>query len=38
LDDFGVRSEVNVLIDAAEKVQVTGGEIQRSVVPILASA
>jgi len=36
LDDFGVRSEVNVLIDGDGKVHVTGGELQRSVVPILA--
>jgi len=36
LDEFGVRSEVNVLIDGAGKVHVTGGELQRSVVPILA--
>ncbi|HEY2414015.1 MAG TPA: M24 family metallopeptidase [Pirellulaceae bacterium] len=38
LDDFGVRSEVNVLIDAAGKVHVTGGDRQRAVVPILAGA
>jgi Xaa-Pro aminopeptidase len=36
LDDFGVRSEVNVLIDGGGKVHVTGGELQRSVVAILA--
>jgi Xaa-Pro aminopeptidase len=36
LDDFGVRSEVNVLIDAEAKVHVTGGELQTHVVPILA--
>jgi Xaa-Pro aminopeptidase len=34
LDEFGVRSEVNVFIDAAGAVHVTGG-IQTSVVPIL---
>jgi Xaa-Pro aminopeptidase len=34
--EFGIRSEVNVLIDAAGKVHVTGGELQRRVVPILA--
>jgi Xaa-Pro aminopeptidase len=33
---FGVRSEVNVFVDAAGKVHVTGG-LQRSVVPILAT-
>jgi len=38
LDEFGVRSEVNVLIDAAGKVHVTGGDRQRTVVPILAIA
>jgi len=38
LDDFGVRSEVNVLIDGAGKVHVTGGEVQRSVVAILAGS
>jgi Xaa-Pro aminopeptidase len=37
-DEFGVRSEVNVLIDGAGQVHVTGGELQRSVVPILAGA
>lgn len=35
--EFGVRSEVNVLIDASGQVRVTGGELQRKVVPILAS-
>jgi len=37
LADFGIRSEINVLIDAASKVHVTGGERQRAVVPILAA-
>jgi Xaa-Pro aminopeptidase len=37
LDEFGVRSEVNVLIDAAGQVLVTGGEPQRNVVAILAA-
>ena len=32
---FGVRSEINVFVDAAGKVHVTGG-LQRCVVPILA--
>jgi Xaa-Pro dipeptidase len=36
LDEFGVRSEVNVLIDGAGQVHVTGGELQRTVVAILA--
>ncbi len=36
LPEFGVRSEVNVFIDAAGDVHVTGGELQRKVVPILA--
>jgi Xaa-Pro aminopeptidase len=33
--EFGVRSEVNVLIDPTGQVLVTGGELQRGVVPIL---
>jgi Xaa-Pro aminopeptidase len=36
LDTFGVRSEVNVLIDAAGRVQVTGGEVQQAPLAILA--
>jgi Xaa-Pro aminopeptidase len=36
LPEFGVRSEINVLIDAVGQVRVTGGELQRNVVPILA--
>jgi Xaa-Pro aminopeptidase len=36
LDEFGVRSEVDVFVDAAGEVHVTGGPLQRSVVPILA--
>ena len=35
LREFGVRSEVNVFIDAAGAVHVTGGELQTRVVPIL---
>lgn len=35
LDSFGVRSEVNVLIDPAGQVQVTGGPVQQQVVAIL---
>ncbi len=38
LDDFGIRSEINVLLDGDGKVHVTGGELQRHVVPILAGA
>ena len=33
--EFGVRSEINVFVDAAGKVHVTGG-LQQKVVPILA--
>ena len=35
LEEFGVRSEVNVYIAADGTVHVTGGELQREVVPIL---
>jgi Xaa-Pro aminopeptidase len=35
LPEFGVRSEVNVFIDAGRKVHVTGGEPQTEIVPIL---
>jgi Xaa-Pro aminopeptidase len=38
LPEFGVRSEVNVFIDKAGQVHVTGGELQRQVVPILKQA
>ena len=34
LPEFGIRSEVNVFIDAAGQVHVTGGEMQRSVLAI----
>ncbi|HZL87616.1 MAG TPA: M24 family metallopeptidase [Pirellulaceae bacterium] len=34
LPEFGVRSEVNVFVDAAGQVHVTGGELQRSVLAI----
>ncbi len=37
LPEFGVRSEINILIDGAGKVHVTGGELQTAVVPILAA-
>lgn len=36
LDEFGVRSEVNVFIDAEGKVHVTGGPLQTEVLAILA--
>jgi hypothetical protein len=35
LPEFGVRSEVNVFIDGARKVHVTGGDPQTEVVAIL---
>jgi Xaa-Pro dipeptidase len=35
LPEFGIRSEVNVFIDASGAVHVTGGQLQRSVIPIL---
>jgi Xaa-Pro aminopeptidase len=34
LPEFGVRSEVNVFVDAARKVHVTGGDPQTRVVPL----
>jgi Xaa-Pro aminopeptidase len=34
--DFGVRSEINVFIDAQGVVHVTGGPLQYQIVPILA--
>ncbi|ODU01463.1 MAG: hypothetical protein ABS79_01600 [Planctomycetes bacterium SCN 63-9] len=34
-DDFGIRSEINVFVDAEKNVHVTGG-LQERVVPILA--
>ena len=36
LPEFGVRCETNILIDGAGQVHVTGGELQRAIVPILA--
>lgn len=36
LPEFGVRSEINVFVDAQGTVHVTGGELQREVVAILA--
>jgi len=35
LPEFGVRSEVNVFVDALEKVHVTGGAPQTHVLPLL---
>jgi Xaa-Pro aminopeptidase len=37
LPEFGVRSEVDVMIDSRRQVHVTGGDLQRSVMPILAA-
>jgi Xaa-Pro dipeptidase len=34
--EFGVRSEVNVFVDARGEVHVTGGPLQTKIVPILA--
>jgi Xaa-Pro aminopeptidase len=36
LPEFGVRSEINVFIDTAGQVHVTGGPLQTHVLPILA--
>src|SRR5712691_2450986 len=36
LPEFGVRSEINVFVDPAGAVHVTGGDLQTEVVPILA--
>ncbi len=35
--DFGMRSEINVFIDATGHVHVTGGPVQQRIVPILAT-
>ncbi len=37
LPEFGVRSEINVFVDAAGEVHVTGGPVQQCVLPILAA-
>ena len=37
LPEFGVRSEVNVFVDAGRQVHVTGGAPQTHVVPLLRS-
>ena len=36
LREFGIRSEVNVFVDADGTVHVTGGEVQTAVLPILS--
>ncbi len=36
LPEFGVRSEVDVFVDAEGQLHVTGGEIQTEVLPILS--
>jgi Xaa-Pro dipeptidase len=36
LPEFGVRSEINVFVDAGGEVHVTGGPVQEQVLPILA--
>jgi Xaa-Pro aminopeptidase len=38
LPEFGIRSEVNVFVDRAEIVHVTGGEMQTEILPILAKS
>jgi hypothetical protein len=38
LPEFGIRSEVNVFVDANATVHVTGGAPQTQVVPILRIA
>lgn len=35
LEEFGVRSEVNVFVDWDKKIHVTGGDPQKFIVPIL---
>jgi Xaa-Pro aminopeptidase len=35
LPEFGVRCETNVLIDGTGQVHVTGGDVQREILPIL---
>ncbi|QDT32802.1 M24 family metallopeptidase [Thalassoglobus polymorphus] len=35
LEEFGIRSEVDVFVDAQRQVHVTGGLIQQAVIPIL---
>jgi hypothetical protein len=38
LPEFGVRSEVDVFVDASGQVHVTGGEPQQAVLAILSNA
>ena len=38
LPEFGVRSEVDVFVDSAGQVHVTGGDLQTEIVPILNNA
>ena len=35
LDEFGIRSEVDVFVDSGLNVHVTGGLIQRDIIPVL---
>lgn len=35
LSEFGIRSEINVFVDRNRRVHVTGGPVQREIVPIL---
>lgn len=37
LPEFGIRSEIDIYIDANRRVHITGGELQTEVVPILAT-
>ena len=34
LPEFGVRSETNVFVDKNKQVHVTGGELQKAIVPL----
>ncbi len=36
MEEFGVRTEINVLVDSDGGVQVTGGGLQEKIIPILA--
>ena len=38
LDDFGIRSEVNICIGDDGTVEVTGGPVQQAILPILSEA
>lgn len=37
LEEFGVRSEVDVFVDSERKVHVTGGLVQQEIIPILSA-